>query len=54
MPSPLFMFSIKQRKIMAALFAEMILLSESIELYRERLANVDFFDCIGLFRFIDQ
>lgn len=48
------MLSIKSRSIMAQLFAEIVLLSESLEAYRETLAQIPHFDCISLFRFIDQ
>ena len=48
------MLSIKSRSLLAHVLAEVVLLSESIECYREALASIDFFDCIALFRFLDR
>lgn len=48
------MLSIKSRTLLANILAEVVLLSESIESYREALAQIDYFDCIALFRFLDR
>jgi hypothetical protein len=48
------MLSIKSRAILANIIAEVVLLSDSIETYREALARIDLFDCIALFRYLDQ
>jgi uncharacterized protein YciW len=48
------MLSIKSRTLLASILAEVVLISESVESYREALANLPFFDCIALFRFIDK
>lgn len=48
------MLSIKSRTLLANILAEVVLLSESIEAYREALAQIDYFDCIALFRFLDR
>lgn len=48
------MLSIRSRSLLAEVLAEVVLLSESIECYREALASIDFFDCIALFRFLDR
>ena len=48
------MLSIKSRTILANILAEVVLLSESIESYREALATISYFDCIALFRFLDR
>ena len=46
--------SIKSNQILANLFADLILLSEKVESFRQILATVPFFDCIELFRLIDR
>jgi hypothetical protein len=48
------MLSIKSRTVLAGILAEVVLLSEAIEEYREALANIAYFDCIALFRFLDR
>lgn len=48
------MLSIKSRTLLANILAEVVLLSESLEGYREALADIPFFDCIALFRFLDR
>ena len=48
------MLSIKARNNLAQLLAEVVLLSETVESYRESLAQVPYFDCIGLFRWLDR
>jgi len=48
------MLSIKSRTILANILAEVVLLSEAVEQYREALADIPFFDCIALFRFLDR
>lgn len=47
------MLSIKSRTLLANILAEVLLLSDSLEAYREALARVDYFDCIALFRYLD-
>ena len=48
------MLSIKSRALLANILAETVLLSSSIEIYRDALANIDYFDCIALFRYLDR
>jgi hypothetical protein len=40
--------------LLANILAELILLTEDVETYRQLLANTPFFDCIELFRVLDK
>jgi hypothetical protein len=48
------MLSIKSRNTLAELLAEVLLLNETIESFREALADTPYFDTLALFRFIDN
>jgi len=46
--------SIKSRTILSTLLAEVVLLSDSLEIFREALAKIENFDSVALFRYLDD
>ena len=46
--------SIKTARCIAGILAEHVLLSETIEVYRQNLSQIQHFDCIALFRYLDR
>jgi hypothetical protein len=46
--------SIKSNELLSNIFAELVLLTEDVETYRQLLANTPYFDCIELFRVLDR
>jgi hypothetical protein len=48
------MLSIRSRTLLANILAEVVILNDTIEVYREELADTPFFDSLALFRFLDE
>lgn len=48
------MLSIRSRTLLANILADVVLLNETNECYREALANTPYFDCLALFRALDR
>ena len=48
------MLSIRTRNLLSDYLADLVVLIDSVECYRNALAEIEFFDGISLFRFLDQ